>query len=160
MTISDQPTDILVNLPQKSLPRVLGDLAANLLRIITGTGQPSALLQQMETCSAAMREYGAAQGCLPSAQVINQILNCNNTTKDHQSSSDNHEGYPGGGAEQGSQAAEQNRTEALQKIRNASLQIAAAMLSHQPIQQERGERNLYDGVELLERAIKKGRRRR
>jgi hypothetical protein len=134
------------------VPR-LRDLAANVLRIVKGAGKPLELLRQMESCSAAIREYGAAHGYVPSYAVMHEILNCEAAW---------HEYRPW--IKKGSTAAERDLEEteralAIRRIRDASLQVAASMLVDQMTLHTRAEHDIYEGVRMLEeaRASRRGR---
>ena len=124
-------------------------LAANMLRVVRGAGKPLELLRQMEACSAAIRDYAEAHGCLPSVQLFNQMLDCESTWREYRPwIEEDRKKFEAEWAASG----ETDRKDAIRKIRNASLQATASMLLDQSTQLSVAENDMCAGVDMFEKA--------
>jgi hypothetical protein len=152
--VSEQSTE---NIRRKKardalVPKLRG-LAANVLRIVKGTGKPLELLRQMESCSAAIREYAAAHDHVPGHELMHQILNCETTRDEFRPwVKESRKALAPLDAE------ETGREIAIRKIRDACLQLAASILLDQLTQCSKAESDLYEGVLILDGARKRARR--
>lgn len=109
----------------------LRELAANLLRVIRGAGKPWDIGPQAAALVAALHDYKDAAGTYPSADLYSAALRLEECTFEL--------------AEE-----ELLRVRGQELIVSGSLQVAASSLLGQLTQQRAGERELHDGLRLVE----------
>jgi hypothetical protein len=119
---------------RNKLTYTLRALTANLLRIANGAGRPGDLATQLAACTAAIDAYDDIQGTLPSEDHFQSILDYEAAWRDY---------HPG------TKDAETERERAMSQIRKGALQMVASMLLDQGAQQRRGEKDIYDGIRLM-----------
>jgi hypothetical protein len=137
------------------LTRDLRRFAANFLRMTSGSGKPSDLLQQMERLAATIRAYADAHdGALPAPKVVHQILDSRAAKlgyrpwiKDVEEAARQHWEADG----------ESDRSKAVAGITKAGLRMVASALVDQLTQHSAAESDFYEQVKKLDEAREKGR---
>jgi len=129
----------------------LRDLTANLLRITRGGGKPHLLAKQFKSCLNVFAAYADAHQALPSAELIFGILNPDETflanrpwIEDMRAAARK--------ITNDEDVGQTEREQAMQRIRGGALQAAAAMLLDQLTQKSAGEKTIYEGIRLLDKA--------
>lgn len=134
---------------REALTMPLRQLTANLLRIAKGGGKPVELMRQLLGCAAAIQAYIEAHGALPSAGEIQNILDCDAAWREYRPWIEERRKEAGQIFEQGE---ETEREHAMALIRRGALHAVASMLVNQLPQQNRGEQDITDGIEIWNEA--------
>ncbi|MDT3686492.1 MAG: hypothetical protein RO009_15770 [Pseudorhodoplanes sp.] len=136
---------------REALTDPMRNLAANVLRIVRGAGSTEDLLGQLRVCADRMQEFVDAHGRWPKPE-LNEILNCERAFAEHRPwTTKNRASDLKRWAEDGST----DCSLAIARIRDASLQIAASILTDHMTWQSRAEHELYLALQALERSREK-----
>lgn len=155
--VSEQSdADIQRSRTREALAWPLRRLTANIMRIAKQGGRPVELLLQMEACCKALREYADAHGCLPDAQLIQDILDCDLAWREHRPWIEERKAEVANLDDNGDSGFYE-REEAMRMIRRGALQAVASMLVDQLPQQRMGENDIHSGIRLMETAQAKSR---
>jgi hypothetical protein len=131
------------------LKRSLRILAANILRIVRGSGSPDDLsVWQIADCAEAFQSYLSVVGRYPDGHEIRNILDCELAQ---------HEYRPWIQENSLQESVEVDdykalnilKNEAMIKIRQGALQVAASMLLDQMTQQNKGRQEIHEAIRAL-----------
>jgi hypothetical protein len=135
MAVNNSDDDIMRHRAMLAVDHALVELAANLIRVIRGTGRPRAVSLQAQALSDAMASYRSMVGMWPSAEEITASLRLDDPTA--------------GWLDQASPM-ERNKWHAKQAIIRGSLQVTASSLLGQRVQRAAGHAQMYQGLAEIE----------
>ncbi|MXO63424.1 hypothetical protein [Qipengyuania oceanensis] len=132
--VSENSEEDLARMRAEELLRYpLRQLASNLMRVVRGAGKPYEVGIQAAAVIDVFENYKSVVGYYPSSGEIQEALSIDQEHWDE-------------------------FTLAQATIVAGSLQIAASELAHQPTQVARGSRELFEGIQHIERLRERNRR--